>query len=254
MNIDKENIARHFRRSYSTYEAHAAAQKHISARLDDLLGRYCPDRQTPVLEVGCGTGLMTAHLLTHYAPSDLWVNDLVDSSCSAVSARYHIPVGQCLPGDIETMVLPQNFHLIVSASTFQWLSHPADTFSRLAAYLHSEGWLVFSTFGEENCKEVREVTGEGLTYLTIQEMSELLASHFEVIYMEEERYTLSFANPSEVLRHLKLTGVNAASVARPWTRAALTNFTERYDRFFSVDGICPLTYHPQYFVCRLRKA
>ncbi len=253
MNIDKENIARHFRRSYLTYETHALAQKHINVRLGALLDAYCPTMPTPILEVGCGTGLMTAQLVARYTPLVLWINDLVNTSCTDVATRYFVPFNHCLPGDIETIELPQEFHLIVSASTFQWLARPAETFASLARHLHPEGWLVFSTFGEDNCKEVKKVTGKGLVYHTTEETKALLTPHFDIVHAEEEHYVLSFDTPMEVLRHLKLTGVNAVSVSESWTRSCLSDFTEKYALYFADNGTCPLTYHPQYFVCRLRK-
>lgn len=253
MNIDKVNIARHFSRSHSTYETHALAQKHINVRLGALLDAYCPEVPAPILEVGCGTGLMTAQLVERYAPSALWLNDLVGTFCADVAARYLVPLEHCLPGDIEAIGLPREFQLIVSASTFQWLARPSETMAGLARHLRRGGWLVFSTFGEDNCREVREVTGEGLVYRTTDEMSQLLAPHFEVVHVEEERYVLPFGSPLDVLRHLKLTGVNAVSASRPWTRASLADFTERYALRFENEGVCPLTYHPQYFVCRVRR-
>lgn len=251
--IDKAVIASRFGKNTDSYEQNACVQKNIATHLMKLIKTYCRGDMGRILEIGCGTGFLTGYLREQWKQEELWVNDLVESMCRKAATKCGILSSQCLVGDIETIDLPGLFSLITSSSVFQWLAHPADTFIRLASHINSEGWLAFSTFGEDNCIELKTLTGEGLNYLSIEELHDLLSPFFEIIYTEEDTHTLFFSTPSEVLRHIKNTGVNALPVHKIWTKGRLRDFEEDYTRLFLTDTGYPLTYHPRYLICRKRK-
>lgn len=250
--IDKAEIRHRFRKSVESYDDHAYAQKAIIRRLMSLLDTYVPVVSGSILEAGCGTGLLTERLTEKYGNGNLFVNDLVDVLCAKTATRCHLSPEHCMVGDIEQINIKERFDLIVSASTFQWLACPAETFARLSDCLRLGGKMVFSTFGRDNCKELKLLTGTGLTYYSLAEMTELLSPCLEVVYAEEDYCVLEFEQPLEVLRHVKNTGVNAMNVREHWTHGRLERFIREYAERFQTGGHCPLTYHPQYFVCRKR--
>lgn len=250
MFIDKSEIACRFKRSIASYDENAYAQKAIIKRLMAFLGDHGPENPESILEVGCGTGLLTEQLQQKFEYSALFINDLVEAMCNKTAIRCQLKRGQCIPGDIEKVSLPGQYDLIVSASTFQWFAHPAETFARLATHLSPEGWLVFSTFGVDNYKELKAITKQGLVYHSILEMKNLLAPYFDVIHAEDEHYILEFHCPLDILKHVKNTGVNAITSQTLWTRSRLDQFATDYISFQLENGHFPLTYHPQYFVCR----
>ncbi|MDE5610650.1 MAG: malonyl-ACP O-methyltransferase BioC [Odoribacter sp.] len=250
--IDKAEIRHRFRKSVESYDDHADAQKAIVRRLTALLDAYVPGVSGDILEVGCGTGLLTERLTGKYGKDGLFINDLVDVMCAKTATRCQLPPEHCLVGDIEQIAVEGCFDLIVSASTFQWLACPAETFARLSARLCPGGIMVFSTFGKENCKELRSLTGTGLTYYSLAEMTDLLSPCLEVVHAEEDYCVLEFEHPLDVLRHVKNTGVNAMNLRESWTPGRLEKFVREYKERFQTGGRCPLTYHPQYFVCKKR--
>ena len=149
--IDKAKVACCFGKSVESYEQHAHVQKEIAAHLAGLAGDYVKPLPAKVLEVGCGTGLLTGSIKRLWTGCDLWINDLVEGMCIKSAARFCIPASHCLVGDIEEIPLPGNMDCLLSASVFQWLLHPQATYARLAESLSAGGWLMFSTFGEDNC-------------------------------------------------------------------------------------------------------
>ena len=90
-------------------------------------------------------------------------------------------------------------------------------------------------------------------YPTLPELCEMLSSNYRVLYASEEVATLAFPTPTEVLRHLKQTGVTGTE-KRIWTRTRLQHFTEEYIRLFPTeDGQVTLTYHPVYVIAERRE-
>ena len=247
--IDKTEIECRFRRSVDSYEDNATVQKWIVQRLVELLQEYVP-YSSRTLEIGCGTGLLSEKINRLWEDQQFWVNDLVEQMCRKTIARCQLPVSHGLNGDIEQIPLTGKFDLIVSASTFQWLAHPRATFAKLAAHLNTNGWLIFSTFGKNNFKELKAVTGQGLEYRSIGELSAWLSSEYDILYTEEQIHMLKFSDPLDILRHVKKTGVNATSLPTAWTKGRLREFCEDYKIRFLTDGYCPLSYHPLYLVCR----
>ncbi len=250
MSLKKTEIECRFRRSVESYEENAHIQKKIVKHLVELLEHYCPLEINRILEIGCGTGLLSEQLKARWSSSELWLNDLVDAMCIKAASRCGITAQYCLPGDIEKLQLVEIFSLVASTSTFQWIEHPLETFGYLSEHISSGGWLIFSSFGKDNCRELKAITGNGLTYHSLSEMEEILSRYFEVLHTEEEIYTLDFNHPLDILQHIKKTGVNAMSSHKTWTRGRLNAFTREYAIRFLKDGRYPLTYHPQYFICR----
>jgi hypothetical protein len=96
-------------------------------------------------------------------------------------------------------------------------------------------------------KEIKAVTGKGLTYLSKEEWLRVLSNHFRIIHAEENLLPLHLNSPSDVLYHLKQTGVNA--IDHPiWTPSRMKRFEETYRDRFSTGNQVQLTYHPLYFI------
>ena len=249
--IDKTAIKQRFSRSADSYDEHAHVQRQIVRKCGELLTRHLNGQALKVLEVGCGTGLLTRELKKIPAVAELWLNDLAEDVCIRTATLQGIPVSCIIPGDIETVELPYGLDLIASSSVFQWLSTPGETFARLASRLVPDGLLVFSSFGTDNLKEIRELTGEGLEYPDREKMRQLLETDMEVLYSEEEKIRLCFSDPVDVLQHLKKTGVNGLKSGKLRTPSALRRFAEEYKTHYATGkGGYFLTYHPVYYVCR----
>ncbi len=252
MSFDKELIARRFSRASGTYSSEAAVQRHIAKRMTALLRRFVPETSgRRVVEFGCGTGFYSRLLLRDWEPEQLWLNDLCDRMSEACAdmlgdgVTFH-------PGDAEAIPFPEGTNLITSCSTLQWFDDPEAFFRKCHDCLADDGYLAFTTFGQENMCEVSRLTGHGIAYRTQAELANALEPLYDLVYVEEEMLHPRFDTPMQVLRHLKLTGVTGTSRHR-WTRAALQTFAESYVRQFGDEASVPLTYHPIYIVARKKR-
>ncbi|MFA6716136.1 MAG: malonyl-ACP O-methyltransferase BioC [Victivallales bacterium] len=250
MKPDKELIKKRFARSLKTYAEHAYVQKAIAERLLFELSTAAGDKFERILEIGCGSGIITCQIAKMFEYKRLYLNDLVDE-CARLASKY--PNTEFIGGDIENISpLPSGLDLIISNATFQWLDHLPKVLERLAGILNPEGVLAFSTFGPRNACEINSLTGKTLNYLSVPELKSAVSKHFTVRCCHENIRELYFEHPLDVLRHLQKTGVTAVS-RQIWTKSDLQNFVSRYIEENKTESGVSLTYHPIIIVADLKK-
>ena len=102
-------------------------------------------------------------------------------------------------------------------------------------------------FGEDNLKEIRQMTNVGLSYPNLSQWQNWLANDFDLLWCEDFNVILEFDTPLDVLKHLKYTGVTATN-QKNWTRKNLNKFIDDYLQAFRLpSGKVRLTYHPLFF-------
>ena len=255
---DKRLVGMRFGRSLHTYRRSAVVQRGMAARLVELVDRAgLPAHIGRVLEVGAGSGLLTAELLAHHSAGSYFANDLVPGSREFVMRAFEgreVGEGLFLEGDIERFdPLPQDLDLVVSNATVQWLHDLGSFFARMASSLQPGGLLAFSTFGTGNMREIAELEGVSLPYLTPGEIEALAGGSFETFCIEDEERRLEFDSPEAVLRHIRETGVNGVA-GSAWNRERFRRFLGRYRGSFPSGSGVSLTYHPIYCCFRRRQS
>lgn len=258
--MDKQLIAERFAKARGTYTREARVQQQVADKMMYLLTHKGCGDCTPqhdyttyfnrVVEFGCGTGSYSRILLHKLNPQTLLLNDICKEMEECVRELCNSSSVHFLPDDAENLDFPEGTDLITSCSTLQWFNDPAAFFIRCHRSLTAEGILAFSTFGAENMHQIRQLTGHGLNYLSIEELQALLSPYFDILHAEEEIVPLPFETPQQVLKHLKQTGVTGTE-KKVWTRGRLHSFYEEYIRLFSdKEGHVSLTYHPIYIIAK----
>lgn len=242
-NSHRQRIVDHFRRSIDSYDTSAHIQKIVSDSLVARLAAYPDLAFTRVLEVGCCTGSMTEMLCREHLLGELWLNDLVPECCLRTAERVAGKAGSIhlLAGDIQILPLPEDLDLVVSSSTFQWLSDLPATLEKFATALTGQGFLAFTLFGPGTMGQIRELIGIGLEYTTEEQLLTLLRKHFTILELETSRHTAYFKTPKDVLRHIQTTGVGGAGNFR-WTPRKLQAFAREYRERFGGEHGMPLDY------------
>ena len=246
MSLNKNLVAERFAKAGQSYSEHAVVQKQICQNLMGLLKQFCPSTMSRVFEIGCGSGNLTRLLVEAFQIEDLILNDLYAEVQQHFNHQEHL---KWLIGDVETLELPQQLDMIVSGSALQWMQDLLRLLKRCNEALTDSGWLCFSTFGPKNLFEIKELTGQGLSYWNLESWNNTLTqAGFEVLHLSESETQLYFDSPKAVLQHLKATGVTATAQHR-WTKQTLQQFYQDYDRFKQAEGYA-LTYHPIYCIAR----
>ena len=246
-------MALRFAQAGQSYTEHAIAQKQICQHLMQLMLDHLPTQhQARVLEIGCGSGNLSHLLLQNLQIDRLILNDLY------AEVQQHFSQQQQLEwriGDIEQLEFPTQLNLVTSSSALQWMTDLQAVFTKVAYALVQQGFFCFSIFGQQNLKEIKALTGQGLEYHTLSELQQVLTqTGFDVLHLSEQIKTLHFSHPKQVLQHLKATGVTATSASHRWTKNTLQQFYQDYQQFSEMDQQGQtqyvLSYHPIYCIAR----
>lgn len=241
--FDKSRIATRFKASGATYEQTAIVQKEISRQLIAMLDRFAITGYKRVLEIGCCTGILTELLCRMERIDRFFVNDIVPEFCAYTEKRIAPHVGQviAIPGDIEQALLPQPLDLVISSSTFQWMTDLPGLLGKLATSLCDTGHLAFSIFSPGTMGEIGTLTGRSLHYYSSEALAIMVRRYFRLISIHTEQRCLYFPSVRAVLRHIRETGVGGVTGER-WTQEKLKDFTQQYMGRFSTDDGLPVTY------------
>lgn len=226
-------VAQRFAKAGQSYSEHAIVQKQICQNLTGLLKQFCPSTMSRVFEIGCGSGNLTRLITASFQIEKLILNDLYADVQQHFNHQENL---KWLIGDIETLDFPQQLDMIISGSALQWMQDLPLLLKRCNEALVDQGWLCFSTFGSQNLREIKELTGQGLSYWSVENWnSALTQAGFEILHLSESETQLYFDSPKAVLQHLKATGVTATAQHR-WTKQTLQQFYQDYDRFKYAEG------------------
>lgn len=220
-------VEKRFKRSLESYNDNAIIQEKMAETLIGLL----PQKEfRSVLEIGCGTGLLTKKIVRTISPQLFHTNDIVEE-CQTYINKIDTGI-EFFSGDINNLNLTEKYDLIISNAVFQWFAEPYVLIDTLKNHLSNQGVIAFSSFGKNNFYELKELLGFGLDY---QEFADVT---------KEEVYELEFNSFAELLKHIKATGVNAIK-DYPLTKGKVKLIEQDYIAKY---GKIKLTYNPIFVI------
>jgi malonyl-CoA O-methyltransferase len=153
-------VAASFGARAESYELHAGLQRAVA----DHLAKYLPELKQPrVLELGCGTGLFSRHLISHYPDGSFVLTDVAPAMIA--ECRRNVAPAKTAYISYEVMDAGEagghvGLDLIVSSMTLHWLTDPGASLKRLEPLLAPGGVLLYATLGPESFVEWRNVLAE----------------------------------------------------------------------------------------------
>lgn len=143
----KQRIAAAFGAAHRDYDSDAPLQRHAAAQLAARIAALPLPPAPRILEIGCGTGLLSAALARMRPDAGFLFTDLAPAMLESCRARLAGPVSASyLAMDGERPALAGGrFDLICASLAFQWFDDPPAAIRRLRGLLRPGGWLAYAT-------------------------------------------------------------------------------------------------------------
>ena len=260
-NIDRQKVRDAFHRQASDYDDHAVVQRRVVERLTGLL-RAEGVHPVRLLDIGAGTGRLLAKLCETYPEAVAVGADLALGMCRAASAHLEQEV-QLVNADAEKLPFADStFDLVLSTSTYQWLTTLDAAFAEAQRVLAPGGLFCFALFGEKTLFELRSSYKTALrdgadrshSFFSESEVQAALQrTGFREPRVLSEMEVEWHADVPDLLRSLKRIGAGTvAPVAAKGLseRRVMLDMMEVYRSSYGKDGAVPASYEVVYGVGR----
>lgn len=263
---DTKIVESRFAKAAAHYDSNAKVQENISLKLYNLINQKAGLPASPsIFEIGCGTGNLTKLLSSGFNPSQLLVNDLCKEYAPILEAKigrgnFHYTMGDASAVAQKLTLSGSRFDIIASSSAIQWIKEPLQFINRCTNLLNVNGIIAFTTFLPDNLFEVNALcnTSVPVTYSSEEDIRKAISHKYNILLIYHSHDTIYFDSATDVLRHLKYTGVNVPGNDSKreivWTRGRIREFENGYrERFYVAGKGYRLTYSPIFVVARKRE-
>ena len=278
VSVNRQHIKKHFSHAAPSYDEAAILQKTVAERVDERLELTTIETQT-ILDLGAGTGLLTEKVISRYPHAQTFAVDLSVSMLKQAAPRLSKPrfplLGEQLnqwlqkcnitkpfatlsgatPINADVYQLPfadSSVDLIVSNLMLQWCDDLDAVFAEFRRVLRPEGLLMFTTFGPDTLKELRQAWRVADSeqehvnqFIDMHDVGDaLIRGGFGQPVMDMELFTLTYDKPIGVLKDLKAIGATNANLSRSQGLMGKTRFQAMLEAYETLrkEGKIPATY------------
>lgn len=247
LNKIEQKIKRNFNKSANTYDAYATIQNKIGHQLLAMINPYL-NQATHLIDLGCGTGLLTLALAKRCTYQQFYAIDIADRLLC--NARKHL-------GTFKITVEEQNFNhfhyenclfnCIFSNMALQWSTDLQKTFSHINQNMQLNGFFLFSlpiknTFQELNDNAKNHFFDLSTINILLQQ------SGFATISKNQETLSLNFNSVIEALHSIKAVGANYHQHLNSGLKGK--SYLSTLTNHFPIHQPFSLTYEIGYFLTR----
>ena len=254
--LDEASVRRSFDRASSAYEKSAVLQARVG---EELLQRIEFFRLSPavILDLGAGTGRLTGELKRRYRRATVVALDVAAGMLH--EARRHTGFFRRFErvcADVRR--LPFNdasVDIAASNLMLQWCGDLDAAFREVRRVLKPDGLFVFTTFGPDTLRELRQAWAavddysHVNTFIDMHDIGDaLVRARLTEPVLDVERVTLTYKDVRSLMRDLKAIGAHNVTAGRPrglTGRGALRSLEAAYEPARRA-GLIPATYEVVY--------
>ncbi|MBO1924661.1 malonyl-ACP O-methyltransferase BioC [Thiomicrorhabdus sp. 6S3-12] len=242
LKVNRQHLKQHFSHAAPSYDDAAILQKTVAERIDERLELTTVQAQR-IADIGAGTGLLTVKLMQRYPEAELFAVDLSEAMLHQARSRLIKPkmpklgaVNRLLPQNLankcgavmlnaDAFALPfadNSLDMLTSNLMLQWCDDLDAVFAEFRRVLRPDGLLMFTTFGPDTLKELRQAWNMADTerehvnhFIDMHDIGDaLIRAGFGQPVMDVEHFTLTYDKPIGVMKDLKAIGATNASLNR----------------------------------------
>ncbi len=251
MTSRKPFVAANFSAAAQSYDGWADVQKHAANDLIKALPADCTPYR--ILDVGCGTGLLTRMLASAHPDAKLTGLDLAPAMVEACQNQWPADsMHRFVCADAEHYTSEHLFNLIASNFAFQWFDNTNHTIAHLTRQLTKDGIFALSVPVAGTLKELDKahqnafsrpfaglVYPEPETYLSATRQAGL-----QVMSSRVTPHVITYPSALTALKSFKEIGAVFAGGKghKPMSPAQIMRLTRAYEDLYRKDGTVPVTY------------
>jgi malonyl-CoA O-methyltransferase len=212
--VDKTALARSFSNAAGHYDAWAVAQAEIAAGLVRRLPEAVP--VTSMVDLGCGSGMLSALLLDRYPQARLLGLDMAEGMVVACRKRWSETArARFVVGDAEdARCVEQGVDLVASSCVAHWFSDPERTLRMWGGALKPGGLLACAFLIAGSFRELEEAYRDalgrefdGLHFWDAETACRFAVSdELTLLRCEEERVVARYDSALDALRSFQRIG------------------------------------------------
>lgn len=259
---EKRQVQRSFDRAAASYDAAAVLQREVNERMLHKLEiiRHQPQL---ILDVGSGTGYGARALRQRFNAARVLETDLAPGMLlysrdqRARGWRRWFRAAEHVCADMEALPFASNsVDMLWSNLALQWCNEPDTAFAEMLRVLKPGGLLMFSTFGPDTLKELKQVFASLDAYTHVNRFIDMhdlgdamVRAGYETPVMDMDMLTLTYSTARAALADLKAIGAHNVTAGRPqglMGRQAWQRMVSNYETLRRADGLLPLTFEVVY--------
>lgn len=255
MQFNKKIVKQNFEKAANTYDKTAVLQSEINKRLLERLTYIRINPQT-IVDIGSGTGHSIKALQKTYPKSHIIGLDLALSMLQHTKYPFWQKKPSLICSDMEALPLKaDSCSLLFSNVSLQWCNNLLETFKEFQRVIHKEGLLLFSTFGPDTLKELKQSFSKidnqhhVHSFIDMHDIGDMLIeAGFADPVVDMEYFTLTYDKVMDLLRDLQQIGALNALENRRKTltgKQKLQQLVEAYEDYRDNDKL-PATYEVIY--------
>lgn len=238
----QRSVATRFSSAAATYGQHAVVQTEAARILADLVAKLTPSAR--ILEIGCGTGILTAKLVRLLPDAVIHAIDVAPAMVAKAQERL-AGAGRVfwVVGDIGSMRGERPYDMVVSNSSLHWVVPLSAVVKSAAQLLAPGGHFAFSIMIKGTLGELRAVRERIAPHKippwhlpTAEEvLDSLRESGLELLYEKRSSSRIEFPSAADFLRCIHDQGLTGGrfsnagiSLNRTELRKLVSGYNENY--------------------------
>ena len=206
-------IRQGFSASAEQYDLFSSLHREIA---DKLLAQVIKEpKPSALLDVGCGTGCLTAKLKNHFSQSQIIGLDFSQGMLK-MACRKHEDIAWVLADGNNLPFCDGSFDILISNLVYQWAGGLTKAFTEARRVLSPHGVLACALFGYNTCQELFQSLDESKTgavqFTRLPDKAEvceaLVISGFNNPLVDCEQIKIQFKDMRDLIAWLKSIGAN----------------------------------------------